>query len=161
MIKKLSVSQIVSLLVYQEGNIKRGLPPAEILLQGKMIHSRLGFSQVKVFSRFFPTKDGEYLISGLPDRLSPPYVEELKTFSNENVRKSQEKAGHIQSNIYCWLVGLTKYKLHFFDLRKEEIVKIVEGKYNKDKLIKDITRAIYLQQMVDDFTIKYQKKKQI
>lgn len=160
---KLSVSQVVSLLIYKAEDLEKGLPPYEVLAEGRIIHSRLGYAQPKIFVRYFPYRAGGkvewWSIGGMPDRLNVEEgkVEELKTFKSESTKKMQTQAGIIQCNIYCWLTGFNDWSLIFYDAKAEKITDIIEGKFDKTKLCQDLKLAIRLQKELDKFADNFKK----
>ena len=160
--KRLSAGQISSLLFYRDKDMMGYKVPSSVLEAGSLVHARLGYNQPKLFMRFFLYKGEYWLITGMPDKIDYEngVVEELKTFHSEQVRKRQEKAGKVQLNIYLFLTGLKKGKLCFYDMRKEEMVKIIDVEYDRQFLKRTLNTAIGLQKDIQKFVDKYKKKRE-
>lgn len=154
----LSVSEITTLLFYQKANIKGQRVPEEILRQGQIVHSRLGFNNIKMFQRYWfsETTNSWWLIRGMPDKINDKegVVEELKTYYKWT-RKTQIEAGRVAGQIYCWLLGFKKFRIYFYNTLEEKIEKVEEYEFDEQKVKEYIEKAIKLKLLIGEFLKKY------
>jgi len=112
--KTLSVSQITKLLFepefffrkHRRFEFERGIEK----------HRELGYTNAVMFKRIYKG----WLIYGTPDKLSGDLLEDLKTYSDFQLRQQLINEGILQCNIYCFLTGLKKFKLTLINIQTGE-----------------------------------------
>ena len=152
--EKITSSEISSLL---------GYPPRvneftshflqDAISRGRLIHSRLGFDNVKTFQRVLRLNAKSVLIVGMPDRVDDKYCYELKTY-NAKTKEKVVKVGKIQCKTYTFITGLPS-KLVLYNVDKEEITeeKIVPFNLKEFKVL--VKKALQLREMIRKFKKRF------
>lgn len=159
-IRVLSASQIVALLCYKPDEITgTAFINQQAVNEGKRIHSRLGFDQARIFSKYFfdPNEMRWYLINGCPDRIEDGKILELKTYGSSSVPAKIKRVGILQCQIYCWLTALFSWELWGYNTREGKLVKICDGNYDEYLVREVIQTAIKLKRKLERFRAEYEK----
>lgn len=156
---RLSASKIASLIVYGV-RFDPFVPPAveNAMKQGRIIHSRLGFTNSQIFSRYLRVGKELVLISGMPDLIDEEKGEvlELKTYHSPTSKKRNLKYATIQVRVYSFVTGLEKGKVvlyHISDKKKEEIPIL----FDKVEFRRNIMKALKVIKLMDSFKNNYKK----
>lgn len=155
---RMTVSQIVNLLLWKERDIQYGNSiPSWILQEGKRIHQRLGYDQAWTFRRYYQN-DGEiWLIVGIPDKITKGVVEELKTFRTRAISPAVLQGAEIQAQLYCWLTGLTRWKIIGYSQYTNRASLKKEGEYDIEKVEKYLKGAIALKKKLAEMAAAYKE----
>ena len=141
MVKKLTASEISGSIMY---TLQRNPFPNSFFLKavqrGKIAHSRNGFTNTKMYSRFYKGIE----IVGIPDKVDE-FVWEFKTFSSPIAKTRNKKVGLLQLEVYEFLTNLPG-KLSLYDIRKDEITKTINVKFSKKRFETIIDFAVKLKE---------------
>ena len=150
MIKKLTASEISGGVMY---SLQLDPFPNSFFLKavqrGKIAHSRNGFTNTKLYSRFYKGIE----IVGIPDKIDD-FVWEFKTYSSPAAKIRNEKVGLVQLEVYEFLTNLPG-KLSLYDIHKDEITKTISVKFSKKKFETIIDFAIKLKESKLHFLNEY------
>jgi len=127
----------------------------EAVSRGRLIHSRLGFDNVKTFQRVLRLNSKSILIVGMPDRVDDKYCYELKTYTKRTKQKVV-KVGEIQCKCYTFITGLPS-KLVLYNVDKEKIVEEKIVPFNLREFRKIVKRALLLRDMIKKFKKKFKE----
>ncbi|MHA1483530.1 MAG: hypothetical protein ACTSQA_08885 [Candidatus Heimdallarchaeaceae archaeon] len=158
MVKKLTASEISGLLIY-ELRIGAFTPSylSQAIQRGRLAHSRNGFTNTQLYSRFYKVGKNFIKIVGIPDKVDEEFVYEFKTFSSPSSKKNNLKVGAIQLLVYMFLTGL-KGKLILYDVKLDKITNKIDIPFKKSNLRKVITRVIVLKNDVEKFRMNFADK---
>lgn len=141
MVKKLSASEISGSIMYP---LQFNPFPNSFFLKavqrGKIAHSRNGFTNTKMFSRFYEGIE----IVGIPDKVDE-FVWEFKTYSSPIAKGRNQKVGLLQLEVYEFLTNLPG-KLVMYDIHRDEITKIINVKFSRKKFETVIDFAVKLKE---------------
>jgi len=127
----------------------------EAISRGRLIHSRLGFDNTKIFQRVLRIGKKSVLITGMPDRVDDKYCYELKTYR----RKTKEKVikvGRIQCKTYSFVTGLPS-KLILYDVDKEKITEEKVVVFNLKEFRRIVKKALLLREMIEKFKKRFKE----
>ena len=117
----------------------------------RILHYKLGFTNKQLFQRYIDLCDYNYdnvilLIRGVPDRILPPYIDELKVTTKHRDKRIISIARD-QLYLYMYLTGLNlgRIFIYYKDTNTLELKDII--KYDSNKL-----RAI-----IEKFIKRYSK----
>ena len=114
--------------------------------RGQILHYRLGFNNAELFQRYYQIMDYIILVRGCPDRIQPPYVDELKT-CRHILHPKINKAAEYQLQLYMWLTGLTKGRLYVYYIDRGELVKEATYQYDPEKVYWVFFKWLVLREM--------------
>jgi len=155
---RLTVSQIVNLLLWKERDIQYGSnTPYWILQEGKRIHNRLGYDQAWMFRRYFFQKEIAWLIVGMPDKIEKGVIKELKTYRTRVMPDTTLQGAKIQTQIYCWLTGLKNWQIIGYSTFTNKASIKARGEYDETLTEKYISGAIILKEKLAEIAKEYQK----
>jgi len=125
----------------------------EAISRGRLIHSRLGFDNVKTFQRVLRLNKESVLVVGMPDRVDDKYCYELKTYTRRTKEKVI-KVGKIQCKTYTFITGLpSKLVLYSVDAEKITEEKIVPFNLKEFRML--IRKALLLREMIKKFKARF------
>ena len=105
--------------------------------EGLRVHEELGYTNRRVFTKVV----GEFVVSGIPDRIVDDRVEDLKTYYSEDSRLWYERLAHTQCNLYCFLTGLPRYRIVFYNMELNKITHKIDVAADFDQALRDIKKA--------------------
>ena len=152
-VRKLTASEISGSIMY---SLNLNPFPNSVMVKaierGKIAHSRNGFTNTKLYSRFYKGIE----IVGIPDRIDTDFVYEFKTYSSPQTKIRNEKVGLIQIVVYEFITGL-KGQLVMYDIHQDKITKTIVVPFKKSKFRTIITQAIKLKKTKILFVNKYRE----
>ena len=158
--EKITSSEISSLLGYPP-SVNEFTPHyiQEAVLKGKLIHSRLGYDNVKTFQRVLRLNAKSVLIVGMPDRIDDRYCYELKTYTSRTKEKVV-KVGEIQCKCYSFITGLPS-KLILYSVEEEKITEERVVPFSLKEFRKIVKRALLLREMIRKFKKKFKEMQEV
>ena len=158
-IRQISVGKIIKYLFSLEEELFGYRIPEEIFREGEEYHRKLGFNQPRVFGRFFKySEKGRgrewWLVKGRPDRISVErgilYVDELKTYRNNNSKTKALERGDTQGAIYAWLTGAEYYRVFLYDVKTQKMERHT-FRFSEKKAERSIRKGIKIGKKLERF----------
>jgi len=151
----LTASKIAHYLVYPpEVNTITSEFLRQAIQKGRIIHSRLGFTNAEIFKRYLKLDGDLILVSGMPDLIVEDEVQELKTYHTPATKVRNEKVARIQLQVYSFVTGLKKQRIimyHTYNNKKEEI----EAKFSATEFKEIMRKAVKLEKLTRGFKAQF------
>ena len=163
MLRRITASEIVSLLMYKERDIKyRPNISYHALEEGKRIHNRLGFDNAWLFRRYIFVDEEWWLVLGQPDKIDEKngVILELKTHQTRTAPDKLLTSAEIQCKVYCWLTGMLKYAVYTYSVYSGKKQKRLEKKADLMDAENIIRTAIRLKKKLYQLADEYTKEKE-
>ena len=153
---KLTAAEISSSLIYGV-RLNFFMPPMmqQAIQSGRLIHSRLGYTNSKTFSRYFTVNNENVLIVGMPDRVDENFVYELKTYHSAKSRETNLKVAQIQIQVYSFLTGLKQGRIIMYDVGLDKITDEIEVVFDAKLLKGFVKKALKLKELTQKFQKEY------